>query len=350
MRRTTATLLALCVVVVPVRPAAAEPPAAVPPIVIDGYVWASQPASPSYVAATGYEYNSAGGTVQVTRTAVGTYQVRFQWMAGTGGVAHAGAYGSNRICTVASWGPWLGDEVVNVRCFDLTGAPADTRFVASVSNRQEPDMGYLWSDDPTPPAAGHTPAAPWSYDSTGDPIEVYRSAAGAYQVALGAFAQDSPDLWASGHLRVTAYGTSARYCQVLDPALLDDPALIDVRCFDDTGHGADTRFALSYDRQTMNASATVDIIGAPAVQGWTNSAGGAPSVTELGVGDVRISFPDAGVPRGHAIGAVMGTPPMFCNVHAWWQAGGDEHVRVRCYDPGDGDPTPAVKLNLGFRA
>ena len=49
---------------------------------IDGYVWASQPANPSYLATTGYEQNSSCGAIRVTRSATGVYQVRFYGMAG----------------------------------------------------------------------------------------------------------------------------------------------------------------------------------------------------------------------------------------------------------------------------
>lgn len=321
---------------------------AAPPPSIEGYVWGWQPMNANYFPVTGYEYNSSGGAIQILRPAVGTYQVRFLGMAGTGGVAHASAYGANHLCTVSSYGPSMADEVVNVRCFTTAGAAVDTAFVANVSNRKGAYHGYLWSSDPTPPAAGYVPPALYSYDSAGQQIVVYRSAAGRYQVHLGAFAQDSAGLWASGYLRATAYGPGAKHCQVLDPDLVPDPALLEVRCYDDTGFNVDTRFTLTYSRKVMSASATVDLSGAmPALDGWSNKAGGAPTVTELAVGSYLLTFPDAGVPRGHAIGAVMGTPPMFCNIHAWWPSNGSQNIWIRCYDGNVGVGTPAIMLNVG---
>src|SRR5262245_2082440 len=94
------------VVIVPLVTAApvyADPPIAPLAFPIDGYVWASQPSNPSYLATTGYEHNSSGGSIRVTRSATGVYQVRFYGMAGAGGVAHVSAYGNNDICTVSSW-------------------------------------------------------------------------------------------------------------------------------------------------------------------------------------------------------------------------------------------------------
>jgi hypothetical protein len=335
---------AAAVTVVPSGPAAAAPAA------IEGYVWGWQPANPNYISATGYEYNSAGGAVQILRPAVGTYQVRFLGMAGPGGVAHVSGYGSNRLCTIVSYGPSGADEVVNLRCYTTAGALVDSAFVAHVTNRTDgASLGYLWSNDPTPPPAGNIPPAQWSFDSAGQPIVVYRSAVGRYQVDLGAFAQDSPGLWENGYLRVTPYGAAARHCQVLDPDLVADPDLIEVRCYDDTGFGVDTRFTLTYSRKVLSASATVDLVPAiPVLDGWSNLAGGAPTFTELGVGDYLLTFPSAGVPRGHAMGAIMGTPPMFCNIHAWWPSLGAENIRIRCYDGNVGIPTPAVMLNVGF--
>jgi hypothetical protein len=180
---------------------------------IEGYVWANQPANPNYFPATGYEHNSSGRAVQVLRSAVGVYQVRFLGMAGTGGLAHASAYGNNNFCTVSSWVPSNGDEAVNVRCFTPDGVATDTRFIAHVTNRTDgTSRGYLWSNDATPPAGGYTPPATWSYDSAGQAIVMSSSGVGHYEVELGAFTQDSAGDWTSGALRATAYGTSAVHC------------------------------------------------------------------------------------------------------------------------------------------
>ncbi|HEX2370117.1 MAG TPA: hypothetical protein VHM94_12880 [Acidimicrobiia bacterium] len=320
----------------------------VPPI--EGYVWGWQPANPNYISATGYEYNSAGGAVQIIRSAVGTYQVRFVGMAGTGGAAHVGAYGNNFICAVSSWGPSLGDEVVNLRCFTSAGVPADSRFIAHVTNRTDgAARGYLWSNDPTPPAGGYTPSALYSYDSTGQPITVFPTGVGSYAVDLGAFGQDNAGLWMSGTLRVTAYGPSPAHCQVLDPAVFVDPEILRVRCYGPTGLAVNTRFVLSYTRGVVPVSATVDnYVNPPVVAGWTSSGGVAPSVSELGVGDYLITFPAAGTPGGHAFASIMGTPPMYCVIQSWTVNGGATKLRVRCFDPGGGAPNPGVLVNAGF--
>jgi len=317
---------------------------------IEGYVWGWQPANPNYIAATGYEYNSAGGAVQILRPAVGTYQVRFLGMAGTGGIAHVSAYGDSNICTVSSWGPSLGHEVVNVRCFTPAGAAVDGRFVAHVTNRADgTSRGYLWSSDPTPPAAGYTPPATWSYDSTGQAIVVSSSGAGHYEVELGAFAQDSAGQWASGVLRVTAYGNTAVACQIFDPTLFGDPDVLRVRCYDTAGLATNTKFALSYTRDVVPVSATFDNHNmVPALVGWSSPSGVAPTAAVLGVGDYLVSFPGAGVAGGHAFAGLVATPPFYCNIQYWTVSLGALNVRVRCYQPGGGAPNPAMLINVGF--
>src|SRR5574342_98353 len=49
-------------------------------------------------------------------------------------------------------------------------------------------------------------------------------------------------------LRVTAYGSSAVHCYVLDPTFYADPEVLRVGCYDATGSAVNSRFALSYSR------------------------------------------------------------------------------------------------------
>lgn len=322
---------------------------------VDGYVWGNQPGNPDYFVATGYEHNSAGGAIRITRLGAGSYRVRFYGMAGVGGVAHASAYGNNFLCTVSNYFPSGADQLVYVRCFTTAGMAVDSRFVANFTNRPAAgSFGYLWSDDPTPPLAGHTPAI--YYDSTGDPVVVYRAAVGVYQVQLGSYEQDSAGLWATGVFRATPFGSSPKHCQPWDPAFAIDPTMIEVHCYDDTGSAVDSRFMLTYARKvTMlglpdpRASASLDTF-TPVLEGWTNTAGGAPTFSMIGTNSYQIDFPNADVPRGHAIATVMGTPPMFCNIQAWWPTLGWEHVLISCFDGNNGDPNPAALVNVGFIA
>jgi hypothetical protein len=348
LRATAVAIVPIAVIpLVAASPAHADPPIAPNAFPINGYVWASQPANPSYLATTGYEQNSSGGAIRVTRSATGVYQVRFYGMAGAGGVAQVGAYGNNDVCTVSSWVQSGADELVNVRCFTPAGAAADSRFIAHVTNRTDgAARGFLWNDDATPPVGGYAPASQYAFDSTGAPITVFGEGTGSYAVELNAFGQDVPGTWANGSLRVTAYGTAAVTCQISDPDFYIDPEVLRVRCYDMTGSLVNSRFALSYVRGVVPLSTTVDNFAiVPAVAG---STGPAPTVTLLGEADYQISFPGAGTPFGHAYANGMATPPMFCNIQSWTVVLGAERLRVRCYQVGGGDPNPMVLINLGL--
>jgi hypothetical protein len=101
---------------------------------VEGYVWASQPVTAQYVAATGYEYSSTGQPIVVTRAGTGDYYVRFRGLATPGGVAHASAYGAGNgdVCALAWYRPRGTDEVLRVRCFDGDGNPSDSRLVGYI--------------------------------------------------------------------------------------------------------------------------------------------------------------------------------------------------------------------------
>jgi hypothetical protein len=333
---------------------AAGPAQAAPPG-IDGYAWGNEPGNPNYFPNTGYEHNSAGGQVQIIRPAVGNYRVVFHGMAGAGGVAHASAYGNNHHCMVAGYGPRAGDEIVLVRCFDPAGNPADSRFIVNVTNHQPAgaSYGYLRSTDPVPPVGGYSPAQ--AYDSAGLPVVVHRTAAGRYEVELGAYAQDSAGAWTDGFLTATPVAAAARHCQLLDPTFVPDPTRLYVRCYDHTGFGVDTAFTLTYARGVSplgtfggHATATVErYLMAPVVQGWSNTiSGGGAIATDLDTWSYLVTFRQTSERRGHAMASLMGSPPMYCNIHAWWTDGTDQYVWLRCYQTGA--PHVAVQYNIGF--
>jgi hypothetical protein len=338
--------------------AAAGPAQAAPPAV-HGYVWGNQPNNPNYFPNTGYEHNSAGGPVQIIRNGVGSYHVVFHGMAGQGGVAHASAYGNNHHCTVNTYGRRGSDQIVHVRCFAPNGTPADSRFIANFTNHQPAgaSYGYLRNDNAVPPPGGYQVPAQWSYDSAGQPIVVHRTGVGQYEVELGAYLQDSGGAWNDGFLRATPLAAAARHCQLLDPDFVPDNTRLHVRCYDHTGFGVDTAFTLAYARGVSplgtsggHATATVErIIGFSEVRGWSNTiSGGGALVADLDFWSYLVTFRGTAEPRGHAMASIMGTPPQYCNIHAWWTDGEHQHLWLRCYQ--NGGPHPAVLYNVGFVA
>jgi hypothetical protein len=94
------------------------------------YVWANQQGAASYTPSLSYQYNSTGGTNTITRSGVGVYQVRLPGAGNVSGHVQVTAYGSGSTrCKVQSWTSTVTAKLVNVRCFDTAGAPADSRDV-----------------------------------------------------------------------------------------------------------------------------------------------------------------------------------------------------------------------------
>lgn len=343
--RRLAAALAACLAAVPVAAVVTAAPAHAAGHV-EGYVWANQPATPQYLANTGYEYSSAGQPITITRSGVGVYTVRFHGLASPGGVAHASAYGvgNGDFCTIERYLPRPPDQLVRVRCFDGDGNASDSRFVANFTDQQAPGghLGYLLSHDPAPAGGSYVPFAQWSFDSGGGPIVVTRIGVGRYQVHLAALDQTFPGEYWNGSFRATAVGADPVHCEVLDPRF-SDPNDVPVRCYDPDGFAVDSRFTLTYANgvnvlgsQPVHAAAMarpqpggVD----PVVGGWS-SPGGMPVAEWLGVGDYRVSFPGIGMPFGHAIVSAFGTPNSHCNVAQWAPAAGAQTVRVNCWAAG----------------
>jgi hypothetical protein len=94
------------------------------------YAWANLQASPSYTPSTTYQYNSTGALNTITRSGVGVYQVRLPGLNAISGHAQVTAYGAGSTrCKVQSWNTSGAAKLVNIRCFDTAGAPADSRYV-----------------------------------------------------------------------------------------------------------------------------------------------------------------------------------------------------------------------------
>ncbi len=101
-----------------------------------GYAWASNATQSSYAPVSVFAYNPNGGAINFTRSAVGNYAATFAGAyAQLGGNVQVSAVNTNsgavaNYCKVSSWGTGLApaDLLVNVLCFDGTGAAADSQY------------------------------------------------------------------------------------------------------------------------------------------------------------------------------------------------------------------------------
>lgn len=100
-----------------------------------GFAWTNNEGSTvDYAPDTRYALNSSGGAISARRTGVGQYRVVFGGLARAPGATETVLVspflsGPHRICDVTSWGnSGANDLTVTVACFDLVGAPTNTRF------------------------------------------------------------------------------------------------------------------------------------------------------------------------------------------------------------------------------
>ncbi len=89
-----------------------------------GYAWANEPSSASYAPSSSHAYNASALPITATRSAVGTYAMRFEGLGLTKGIVKVSAYGSAARCNVHAWRA----DGADVRCYDSSGALVDTRY------------------------------------------------------------------------------------------------------------------------------------------------------------------------------------------------------------------------------
>ncbi|HET6679562.1 MAG TPA: hypothetical protein VFG84_00045 [Gemmatimonadaceae bacterium] len=191
--------------------------------------------------------NSSGGGVTWTSTGTGVYRVRFADIGRLPGdhfeAAFVSAYGNTpRRCSVWSWGTDTADSlVVDVRCFDMSGQPAESPFVimALDEGRTGLRVGFAW----TPDADALTYIIQDAFEhstSIGD-VVVTHTSTGLYDVVFEGLARTpgAPELRES--VMVTSYKVSG-YCNVREWSLANGHTTARVGCFAADGTPADMRF------------------------------------------------------------------------------------------------------------
>jgi hypothetical protein len=336
-------------VLAPPAAAVADP---LPNLGVVATVWANQPTTAEYVVNNGWSWSSTEGDIVVRRTGTGAYTVELQHAATNTGVAHVVAYGGGPVhCTVASWyRSLLGGNhlLIQVRCFAATGAPVDSRFVATFTNRQQIHQGRLawFTTDQAVPVGVHTIPAGLRYDSTGGEIRYERRGTGHYKFYVNRHPDSEREHPYFPMTHVTALGSSAVNCQISWPDSWH------VRCTNAAGNPVDARFAVTY-------GVRIDLLGhsagprfasgtlygedsrdgrifGDAYNSTLGTYGGAWGVL-LGTGRYEMTFQGTGATFGTAF--VNAHLPHFdhlpsrghCVLASWGRSGADTVVRVNCY-------------------
>ncbi len=290
---------------------------------IAAYAWADDMATASYTPNATYSYNSAGGAITATRSAVGIYAITFAGLTIGSGDVQVTAYGGNRHCNVQNW----TGSTVNVRCYDAANAPADSRYdVAVVLNNIVTNArvaAYAWANDMS--TASYTPNASYSYNSGGGAITAARTAAGTYTMTFAGLTISS------GDMQVSAYGSN-RNCNVQSWGT----STVNVRCYDNAGTLADSLYTVTV---ILNTSSTATVLGyawadqsgtasyAPSATFAYNSAGQAMTATRTAAGTYAMAFTGLTLSNGNVKVSAYGSSSV-CNVQNWTGT----TVNVRCYD------------------
>lgn len=207
------------------------------------FLWAEQPTSPSYEPASGYQYNSTGGSNTIVRNGVGSYTASLPGLTKTGGHVQVTAFGdiAGR-CKVESWGQDEDGTRVDVRCFSDEGHPADRMFtlayarnlpLAFVTTGTTSGL-YGWASQPANDS--YRLSGPYSFNSWGaGKLTATQDGLGSYEVQA-----DGVGSYSTSNVLVTAYGDKNTYCNVQSwlPAT--------VKCFRQGGTPINSRFDLSF--------------------------------------------------------------------------------------------------------
>lgn len=301
-----------------------------------------------------YGGNSAGATNAISRLGAGWYRVTLAHVGAPNGNVLVSALSSHpRFCLPDTWtetGSAPTDETVDVRCYDKTGLPSNTRFIVNWLSATDVGgrLGYAnnWS-----PTSGSSAAA-YQYDSFGGTISVWPASSGNAELHipyLGSY-RGTVQVSATAHLRTDPETTtSVGFCDLVTfHSFIGDQSdhdeLVAAHCFNlpvDTsgiyrehnvwfmqglgmkGFGG-SNVAYLWANRPIAGSYTPDIHYS------YSSPSGAINVTRLGIG--RYSVLLNGMPKGgSAQVTAFGTEPRHCTISSIAYST-PQKVGVRCFD------------------
>ncbi len=209
------------------------------------YVWADDATAAQYDPDPSYQHNSTGATNSISRSGVGQYRVFLPGLSSTSGHVQVTAFGGGTgYCKVLTWDASGDDEIVDVRCFDSAGNPADEQFTmvfvdgAPLVPKAGAAHAYLWASDPVSPA--YVPTLAYQHSSAALAGTIVRAGVGEYEVALPGVA--SP----GGHVQVTSHFFGASTCGVDSWNNVGFDMSIDVSCYDPAGNPIDAFFTIAW--------------------------------------------------------------------------------------------------------
>jgi hypothetical protein len=209
------------------------------------FLWANEPTQQNYTPSSDYNYNSTGSANSIARNSVGNYTAFLPGLPGMHSDVQVTEYGATARCKVENWTSAGGGTLVNVLCFDNTGAAADEyyslAYAADMPFGQIPAKtsrgAWAWANKDT---AGKTykPSTVYQFSSfkTGK-LTALRTGTGSYTVSI----PGSLD-YAQSNMLVTGYGDGSGYCNIVSWGT----DTMNVQCYTQGGSPADSQFDMSF--------------------------------------------------------------------------------------------------------
>ncbi|MCB9879337.1 MAG: hypothetical protein H6835_17215 [Planctomycetes bacterium] len=223
------------------------------------YCWANDASAASYTPNLNWQWNGNRGDITIDRLGVGVYRVTIPGLStalsSEGGNVQVSPYAGGSPASpvyakVSTWSASGADMIVNVRTFDVSGAPSDERFVMSYHQDAAPipahvgSGAHLWASNST--AASYTPSTFYS-DSNGTvgphgQETITRVAVGTYDVELPDLAPSNASI-----AMATAHGSDASYATIQTwVSGTNGGTRVRVRTWSIGGAAVDARFTLLY--------------------------------------------------------------------------------------------------------
>jgi hypothetical protein len=339
VRRIMPFLLAVfCVAAL--APAASASPGARHPVVprspaivgnLDAYLW-------SEGAAT-YDFDGQIGTITVTNSSTGQYQVDVPNLSDfTGGMVQVTPYDSKDTCAVDGWTPSGSDLQVGVSCYSLSGHLTDSLFdlIATQPVTAPPGtFDYSWVNRPT---KSGTLTGAYEYNSAGKQNSVRHLGKGRYEVTFGGAGSKGT----RGTVKVSAYGAGAGDCAASGWHGTSKGVVVDVNCYRSSGKAVNRLFDVTYARSTNlmgiggfpTANALVTATGTVQTQ-YNSSSTAAVTVSHHRRGLYRVQLVDTTEAAGG--GDIQVSPVTGSKDHCTvvdWDGGTSENTvaTVQCFD------------------
>jgi hypothetical protein len=303
---------------------------------------ARNPTTASYIPNVLDRGNSSGSSVRAKRTAQGQYLVLFTGVGASGGVALATALGTSARDCHPLWRAGVnGAEMVYVFCYDGSGAPADSRFVASYLNTPLPnghDLAYLRDDQPS--TVSYDPTA--AYNSNGGTNHIDRTGTGQYTVALPGLGGLDGNVEIAALANLLMPGTSPGICRSNGWGTVSADQVAYVSCRNPAGVLTDLPFSLTFgDRLGLRGNSTgkaayfwADLPTSASylpdsTYRWSSSGQG-PRVTRSGAGHYTVHLTGINGHGGSAEVTAYSRGTTRCQVSSISTSGATQLVGVLC--------------------